>query len=182
MRKMKIGIFAIATVILFLLSTSVSVTATTYQETLMELTSGVQEENPRAYVSMDPQDVWSNTDWNWTLDINDGDNVYIDTECIWINGNIRSSPPAYTGYHYYYVEGDYRKGIDHINDWDDLAKYTYGRTMGTEPEQGSDTLTLEFDNLEEGGTISLYWYVYAENYKTPSVDADMEHTGTVYLT
>jgi hypothetical protein len=62
---------------------------------------------------------------------------------------------------------------------DELTDGTYGSI----PEQGSDTITLQFDNLEQGGTITLYWYVFAENrkYGTPYPEADEEHTGLVRL-
>ena len=180
MRKMKIGIFALATVILFLLSTSVSVTAYTHQETLMELTSMVQDDDPKASVDMDPQDVWDYEDWVWELDIDNGDNVYIDTECIWINANYFQED---SGYHYYYAAGVYRKGGTTIPDSDSTFEWTDG-TYGAIPEQGSRTIHLQFDNLEQGGLITLYWYVYAENkkYSNPVPIVDEEHSGLVRLT
>ena len=177
---MKIGIFTVFTVILFFISTSVSVTAVTHQDTLMELTSRVQDSDPKASTEMDPQDVWDyNDDWEWDVDIADGDNVHIDTECIWINANYFQ---ANSGYHYYYVSGVYTKGGTTKSDWDSMYEWTDG-TYGSIPEQGSDTLTLQFDNLEQGGTITLYWYVYAENFKygTPNPTEDEEHSGLVRL-
>jgi hypothetical protein len=180
MRKISIGIFVLATVIMFFLSTSISVTAATHQETLMELTSKVWDADPKALVIMDPQDVWTYADWEWSLEINNGDNVYIDTKCIWLNGNNPSVPDS--GYHYYYVDGTYIKGLTYKQDDDNHIEWTDG-VSGSAWEQGDITLTLEFDNLERGGTIFLYWYVQAINYEYPGPpEAEDEHTGTVYLT
>ena len=177
---MKIGIFAVFTVILFFLSTSVNVTADTHQEILMELTSMVQDSDPKASTEMDPQDVWDyNDSWGWTLDIDNGDNVHIGTECIWINANYYEED---SGYHYYYVSGEYTKGGITIEDDISTYEWTDG-TYGAIPEQGSRTIYLEFDNVQEGGIITLYWYVYAENFKygTPHPTEDEEHSGLVRL-
>jgi hypothetical protein len=179
MRKVKIGIFALATVIMFLLSTSVSVTAATHRETIMVLGSRVREDNPRASVSMVQQDVWVASGWEWTVDINDGDDVIIDTTCEYLNANVYLGG-GYTGHHYFYVEATYVKGLDVRNDDDYADIYTYG-SQGGIPEQGSTTITVAFYNLEEEGTIYLYWYVLADNLKH-SVDAEDDHTGTVHLT
>jgi hypothetical protein len=180
MRKISIGIFTLATVIIFFLSTSISVTAATHQETIMILESDVWDDSPYAEVSIDPQDVWTYADWEWTVEINNGDDVIIDTTCNWLN----SVYPGWqwSGYHYFNVTASYVKGLDAREDTADLFVYTFG-LISSEPDAGSDTITVAFYNVERGGTIYLYWYVYAINYdQNPDVEAEDEHTGTVYLT
>ena len=179
MRKISIGIFVLATVIMFFLSTSISVTAATHQETLMILESKVLNANPYAEVSIDPQDVWTYADWEWTLEINNGDNVIIDTTCNWFNYNPWEQN---SGYHYFLIEATYVKGLDTREDDDDHTEWTDG-VSGSTPERGSETITVQFNNVERGGTIYLYWYVKAKNYAAPGdPEAEDEHTGTVYLT
>ena len=179
MRKISIGIFAVLTVILFFLSTSISVTAATHQEKLIELESKVWSENPYAQVTMSPQDVWSYSNWNWTLDINNGDNVYIDTKCIWANGNPWAPD---SGKHFYLADGTYIKGATQIQDDDDHEEWTDGEDEEGW-ETGDITLTLQFNNVEEGGTIYLFWSVYALNIApNPDVEVENWHNGTVKLT
>ena len=181
MRKISIGIFAVSTVILFILSTSVSVTAATHRETTMVLESRVREDLYQALVIMTPQNVWDMDNWTWTPDINNGDDVIIDTTCEYLNANIYNPPPyGHTGYHYFYVEGAYVKGVSTQEDDDHVGIYTYG-SQGGIPERGSTTITVGFYNLEEGGTIHLYWYVLADNIIKSVTDED-ENYGTIYLT
>lgn len=168
------------TVILFFLSTSVNVTAATHQEILMELESKVWSVSPYAQVTMSPQDVWSYSNWNWTLDINNGDNVYIDTICYWANGN--DPPSSGSGNHFYLSDGTYIKGATQIQDDDHLDIDTTGVTEDGW-ETGDHTLQIQFNNIEEGGTIYLFWFVHAINYApTPDVKVENWHNGTVYLT
>jgi hypothetical protein len=179
MRKISIGIFAVVTVILFILSTSVSVTAATHRETTMVLESRVREDLYQALVIMTPQNVWDRDNWTWTPDINNGDDVIIDTTCEYLNANYYVSGPP-TGYHNFTVEGSYVKGLNTQEDADYAGIYTYG-SQGGIPERGSTTITIGFYNLEEGGTIHLYWYVLANNTKYSVTDED-ENYGTIYLT
>jgi hypothetical protein len=65
MRKIKIGIFAVFTAILFILSTSTSVTAAVHRGTYMYMTSNVYDGWPYANVNVEPQDVGGSYD-NWT--------------------------------------------------------------------------------------------------------------------
>jgi hypothetical protein len=178
MRKISIGIFSVAVAILFILSTSVSVTAATHRETLMVLDSQVDKDAPKASVSMDPQDVWQWAVWNWTLDITNGDNVIIDTTCNYFDANTWTG--VVTGEHNFDVYGAYVNGMDVDDDEDHESQDTYG-AFGGVPEQGSLTMTVTFNNVDEGGTITLQWFVEAKNIAT-SDNADMNHYGTVYLT
>lgn len=179
MRKISIGIFAVITVILFFLSTSISVTAATHQEKLIELESKVWSESPYAQVTMSPQDVWSYSNWNWTLDINNGDNVYIDTKCIWANGNEWT---LNSGEHFYLTDGTYIKGATQIQKDDDHTEWTDG-DYEDGWETGDTTLTLQFDNLEEGGTIYLFWSVFAKNWAQGGYpEVETNHNGIVTLT
>jgi hypothetical protein len=183
MRKMKIGIFAVFTAILFILSTSISVTAATYEETLMILESNVHDSSPKATATMYPQDVWSYSDWEWTVDISNGDNVVIRTTCNYTN-SIPYNPPPYDfqGRHYFKIEATYihlsPPDSDYQEDEDEIE--TYG-SIGGVPASGSFTQTVTFNSVNPGGTIYLHWYVEAENIPD-SVEDDMDHTGTVYLT
>ena len=178
MRKISIGIFAVVTVILFILSTSVSVTAATHRETTMVLESWVREDLDQASVNMTPQNVWDRDNWTWTPDINNGDDVIIDTTCEYLNANHYTG--SYTGEHYFNVTASYVKGLDVRFGDDHAGIFTYG-SQGGIPERGSTTITVGFTNVQEGGTIYLYWYVLADNIIKSVTDED-ENYGTIYLT
>ena len=132
---------------------------------------------PWANVYVDPQDVGGQyNNWEWTVDINDGDDIIIDTTCYYNNYYFPSSPGE--GYHYFLVEATYVNGLDVRPDSDDFDITTYDRL-----DSGSTTISVQFENVDEGGTIYMYWYVQAINIDaTPDVDADFENTGTIYLT
>lgn len=174
MRKISIGIFTVVTVILFFLSTSVSVTATTHEATLMILDSNVMDEDPKAIASMTPQNIWAYANWNWTVDINDGDNINISTTCNYQN-DIQYGTD--TGYHHFLVNAVYKNGPD------ERGKETDFNITTTIPDSDTITLYIQFDVVYEGGVITIYWDVLAINYwENPDVERQNYGTGYVTLT
>jgi hypothetical protein len=178
MRKTSIGIFASVTAILFLLSMSISVTAATHTEVLMVLGSRVKGSSPFAEVSFTPQNVWNYDDWTWTLDINNGDDVVIRTNCTWENTQF-IYPPSDTGVHYFDVIADYYDPVPPRLDSDD-EDYQINTSYN---ESGWTILEVSITNVQEGAQIYLTWFVETTNtVQTPDVIVGDQETGTIYLT
>ena len=173
MRKISIGIFAVITVILFFLATSRSVTATTYYGELMILDSDVMDEDPKAFAHTTPQNIWAYANWNWTVDINDGDNITINTTCNY--RNYISGSQTQTGEHHFLVNAVYKNGLDEREDEADFHIVTDSGQSGSTP------LYIIFNDVDEGGIITIYWDVQAIN-KVPTPDVERQNYGTGYVT
>jgi hypothetical protein len=175
MRKAKIVIFTVFTVILFLLSTSTYVTAALDSRTYMILNSNVYDEWPWANVNADPQDAGGQyNNWSWTIDIDNGDDIEIKTTCNYNNYYTTTGE----GYHYFFVMATYVYGLDIRGDhgYDDFTTHDTG-------DSGSTTIRVSFGNVAEGAVINMFWYVQAINKEqNPDVDDDFDNTGTIYLT
>jgi hypothetical protein len=176
MRKLSIGIFAVAMAILFILSTSVSVTAFIHTQTIMVLSSNVNPSSPFADVDMAPQNVWSYSNWNWTVDVSNGDDIIINTHYYYNNN--RNSGLDDTGRHFFSVQATYENDPEPRRY--DLADFE----IETDDWQfGDDILEIRFDDIDEGAVIILYWIVIATNIeKDPDVEDSEGHFGYITLT
>jgi hypothetical protein len=177
MRKISIGIFAVSMAILFILSTSISVTATLHDETVMDLTSVVNTNSPFADVDMAPQNVWSYSSWNWTVDVSNGDEIKIYTDCYYYNN--RASSETDTGEHFFLVQATYENDPDPRR-YDDA---TWGPIYTDDGDYDDETLIIYFDNIDEGAVIIMYWSVVAINtWESPPVESSDGHFGYITLT
>jgi hypothetical protein len=139
----------------------------------MFMDSNVVNFSPWAYVHMNPQDEDEYGTWNWTVDIDDGDIIIIDTIC-----NYTNYYPSGNGYHNFVLDGTYVKGLDVRSDDADYSITTKGSG-----ESGSHTLTITLAAVDEGGVIYVNWYVEAINQvRTPPVDDGWGRSGIITLT
>jgi len=185
-KKISIGIFSMLTVILFLLSISVSVSAENIPFHKVDMTTKVYSNPPYVEAIITPYPRYnyllsSNPYWaylGWSLDIDNGDNVFFVSTCTWFDYYSPPIPDLPTGYHAYSIDATYRYGETVIEASTNYYQYTFGAY--DPPETDNQDIGVTFYECHEGGTIEVIWQAYVINLHESTEENPVEDYECLY--